>query len=338
MTHTQPFLAPARTPSKAASSAELAVCLLGPSSAMSQLWAQMRRLAPHVRTALLTGEPDCGQEAVARVLLDLSPHAHRSFVQVTAAEAEARLLRSAGFTSLPNDVFLFLPNVDQFSPAAQDGLLRLMRTRRSRALTVIAASTEDLRALAGLGRFSSELADALASVRIAMPSLRHRREDLPMLISHMLMGCSQRAGVPLRQTTDEFLQAAMEHTWSGNLRELNQTLTILCASPDGQARSAAWPRIARSAPKRPARRVWSRSIRSSRNTSAPFCALVRATRSGHPKCWESAALPCTACWIQLPPLARPCPWQASDGTVIGWPYVLLRRDSNANGDGCFQSG
>ncbi len=239
MTHTQPFLAPARTPSKAASSAELAVCLLGPSSAMSQLWAQMRRLAPHVRTALLTGEPDCGQEAVARVLLDLSPHAHRSFVQVTAAEAEARLLRSAGFTSLPNDVFLFLPNVDQFSPAAQDGLLRLMRTRRSRALTVIAASTEDLRALAGLGRFSSELADALGSVRIAMPSLRQRREDLPMLISHMLMGCSQRAGVPVRQTTDEFLQAAMEHTWSGNLRELNQTLTILCASPDGQALRAA---------------------------------------------------------------------------------------------------
>ncbi len=239
MTHTQPFLTPARTQSAAAPSAEFALCLLGPSSAMAQLWAQMRRLAPHVRTVLLTGEPDCGQEAVARVLLDLSPHAHRSFVQLTAAEAEARLLRSAGFTSLPNDVFLFIPDIDQFSAAAQDGLLRLLRTRRSRALTVVAAAPQDLRSLAGLGRFSPELADALGSVRIAIPSLRQRAEDLPMLINHLLSASSHRAGLPVPQTTDDFLHAAMQHTWGGNLRELGQTLTSLCADVHGQELRAA---------------------------------------------------------------------------------------------------
>src|SRR5579875_2036813 len=129
-------------------STELALTLLGPSAAMSQLWSQIRRLAPHIRTVLLTGQPDSGQEAIARVLLDLSPSPRRSFVQITAADADERLLRPAGLAALPADVFLYLPDVHRFSPAAAEGLLRLMRMRRSRALTIVASTTEDPRALA----------------------------------------------------------------------------------------------------------------------------------------------------------------------------------------------
>ena len=109
MKHTQPFSMPTRPQPSA--SADLALTLLGPSPAMAQLWSQLRRLAPYVRTALLTGEQDCGQEAVARLLLDLSPQNRRSFVKITAAEAESRLVRSTNFSTLPSDLFLFLPDV-----------------------------------------------------------------------------------------------------------------------------------------------------------------------------------------------------------------------------------
>lgn len=229
MTHLQPFTAPfaSRTQAPAITSAELGLVLLGPSSAMAQLWGQIRRLAPHVRTVLLTGEADCGQEAVARLLLDLSVHAHRTFVQLTAIDAEARLGRPAGLSSLPADLFLFLPDVDRFSLAAQDGILRLLRMRRSRPFTIVASTSEDLRGLVGMGRFSAALADALTAVRVALPSLRQRREDLPMLTSHLLAIYCQKAGQHTPRTTEAFLQAVMQHPWSGNLRELTNTLAAL---------------------------------------------------------------------------------------------------------------
>lgn len=234
MTQPQPFFAPVRSLPKTSSSSDLALLLLGPSTAMAQLWGQIRRLAPHVRTVLLTGEQDCGQEAVARLLLDLSSHAHRSFLQITAADAEHRLARSAGATSLPGDLFLFLPDVDTFSLEAQEGLLRLMRMRRSRPFTMVVSATEDLRSLVGLGRFSAELADALTSIRIQVPSLKQRSEDLPMLISQMLAEHAHKAGRPMPQVTEEFLHAAMRHAWTGNLGELSQTMATLIASAHTQ--------------------------------------------------------------------------------------------------------
>ena len=241
MTHQQSFFpaAVARTQAPVSSSAELALTLLGPSSAMAQLWGQIRRLAPHVRTLLLTGEPDCGQEAVARLLLDLSLHAHRSFVQLSAPEAEARIVRASGFASLPADLLLFVPDVDRFSHAAQDGLLRLMRMRRARPFTVVAATSVDLRVLVGTGRFSAELADALTSVRIALPALRQRPEDIPMLVGHLLTTYSQKNGGQTPHVTEDFLQAAMQHPWSGNLRELAQTLLHLATTMPGQELHAA---------------------------------------------------------------------------------------------------
>ena len=239
MTQPQPISLPSRTRSNVSSSADLALTLLGPSAAMAQLWAQIRRLAPHVRTVLLTGAPDCGQEAVARLLLDLSPGNHRGFLQLTAAKAETRLLRTAGLNSLPTDVFLYLPDIHRFSLAAQDALLRLMRMRRSRPFTVVAASPEDLRSLVDLGRFTPELADTLSSVRLAVPCLKQRQEDIPMLLSHMLSARGLETGRPAPQPTDEFLRAAMQHSWPGNLRELSRTVACLTSGSQHDGLRAA---------------------------------------------------------------------------------------------------
>lgn len=216
------------------SNVEFALTLLGPSAAMAQLWTQVRRLAPHVRTVLLTGEPDCGQEAVARLLLDLSTQNHREFLRLTAADAEARLLRPTGLVSFPADVLLYLPDVHRLSLEAQEALLRLIRMRRARPFTVVAATHEDLRALVSTGHFLADLAELISPVRLAVPALRQRSEDIPMLLSHMLQArCLQLGRASSLQTGEDFLRAAMQHLWSGNLRELSQVLTWLCANSQG---------------------------------------------------------------------------------------------------------
>lgn len=239
MTFPQPSPLPFRTTSPTPASPDLAVALLGPSTAMAQLWGQVRRIAPHLRAALLTGAADCGQEAVARVLLDLSPNPRRSFFQLSAAEAETRLLRPAGLTAIPADLFLFIPDVHRYSAEAQRSLLQLMRMRRSRAFTVVAATVEELGSLVAVGRFSAELADALSSVRVTVPSLRERVEDLPMLLAHLLETHRTDRNRPILKPTEPFLRAAMAHPWSGNFRELVRVVEAFCASARSEAELSA---------------------------------------------------------------------------------------------------
>lgn len=209
------------------SSAALALTLLGPSTSMCQLWSQMRRLAPHMRTLLLTGAPDCGQEAIARLMLDLSPQPRRQFLVLPACEVEERLERSQVPASLPTEFFLFIPDADQLLPGAQVSLFQFLRTRRNSGTTVVAAMTENLKTLVGLGRFSAELAEVLGAVRIAVPTLKERAEDLPMLLNQMIhMRCQQRQRSVI-QVAQPVLRAAMQHDWSGNLRELTEAVDEL---------------------------------------------------------------------------------------------------------------
>lgn len=193
---------------------------MGPSVAMSNLWAQVRRLAPHVRTVLLSGTPDCGQQAVARLLLDLSPAPKRRFVEISAFDAEMRESNRYGFGSLPADAFVFLPDVDLLPLGAAAEVLGLIRMRRARPFTIVAAATQDLRALAAAGRFPAELAHSLTSVSIEMPKLEQRREDIPMLLAQLLSVRAPVAGVCIPTMTDTFLRAAMHYAWPGNLTEL----------------------------------------------------------------------------------------------------------------------
>lgn len=225
----QPFASESRS---APLALDLALTLLGPSNAMAQLWAQIRRLAPHIRTVLLTGESHCGQAAAAHLLLDLSAAPRRPFVELSAADAEQRLLGTSSF--LPLDAFLFLPDLDRYSLPAQEALLRLMRLRRSRPFTIVAAVQEDLRSLVSTGRLLAELGDMLGAVQLALPALRQRTEDLPMIVSHMLSkdDGSKRQRVP--PITEEFLRAIMAHPWPGNLAELTSVLQSVMEQAPGQ--------------------------------------------------------------------------------------------------------
>ena len=205
------------------SSAALALTLLGPSTAIAQLWSQMRRLAPHMRTLLLTGLADCGQEAIARLMLDLSPQPRRQFLVLPSCEVEQRLEWKQTTASLPAELFLFLPDADQLTPDAQASLLQFLRTRRTSATTVVAAVSDNLKTLVSLGRFSAELAEVLGAVRIAVPALKERAEDVPMLLNQMISMRCQNKHRSVAQITEPVLRAAMQHDWSGNLRELSET-------------------------------------------------------------------------------------------------------------------
>ncbi len=230
----QPIFRSASSASTISPATDLALTLLGPSHAMSQLWTQVRRLAPHIRTVLLTGEPDCGQAATARLLLDLSSSPKRPFVECAAADAERRLEGPSTQFALPLDAFLFIPDLDHYSLLAQEALLRLLRHRRARPFTVIAATAERLQVLVSVGRFSPELAEMLDSVQLPVPPLRERAEDIPMLVGLLLGKCAQDDTGPLAEASEEFLRAAMAHSWSGNLREMERVLRSLAAECRGK--------------------------------------------------------------------------------------------------------
>lgn len=212
--------------------------LIGPSPAMARLWSQLRVLAPHFRVALLTGEPGCGAEAVAQALHDLSSFAGTPLVRIRAAEVE-RQLRHPGtlFGNAPRGA-LFLADIDRLAAAGQQIVLRLLKLRRHRRIAVIASTNADIRTLSSAGTLSSELFASLTSLRLQVPSLRERVQDLPLLTHQFLQAESKRQSRPLPLLDSGFLSAVTEYTWPGNIDQLRGAIAWMvehCEGPLGAA-------------------------------------------------------------------------------------------------------
>lgn len=207
--------------------------LIGPSPAMSRLWSQLRVLAPHFRVALLTGEEGCGAEAVAEALHDLSSFAGTPLKYIRAAEAERQLRHPRTlFGNSPRGA-IFLADVDRLSPVAQEMVLRLLKLRRHRRIAVVASTSVDLRSLVSAGTFNGELFSNLASLRLQIPSLRERLEDVPLLTHQLLQVESTRQGRQLPSTEPTFLAAVMDYTWPGNLEQLRSTIGWMVEHREG---------------------------------------------------------------------------------------------------------
>jgi DNA-binding NtrC family response regulator len=188
---------------------------------MTQLRAQIRRVAPYFRTALLTGERGCGEEAAAQILHQLSPLRHRPFLELTPAEAELRFDVQNSPASVTTKGMLYLPRPERLPRVAQTALLRLLRERGSQAPRIVAFAERGLRPLVSTGGFSAELADSLGALRIALPPLRERREDIPELLTHMLHGLAAQSGKTPPQLAPDLLDAAMKLPWPGNFVQLH---------------------------------------------------------------------------------------------------------------------
>jgi two-component system response regulator HydG len=201
--------------------------LAGPSAAMAKLNAQIRRVAPYFRTALLTGEPNCGEESTARALHTLSPMASRPFLRLTAAEAQQRFGASIGYESVAAEGLLYLPQPERLPRTTQTALLRLVRERGPHAPRIVVFAERGLRPLVSSGAFSTELADTLGALRIAMPPLRERPEDIPSLLGELILDRAHSLRIiPPDLTADLFEQAA-KSSWPGNLLQLAATASAL---------------------------------------------------------------------------------------------------------------
>jgi len=204
----------------------------GPSAAMARLWSQIRRVAPHFRTALLTGEAGTGGEAVARALHEASPFRQRPLRVLPASAAEVRFAGRSE-VGVGESGVVYLPEIERLSAAAQNGLLRMVRLRGPRAGCVIGFARHELRALVSAGSFSTELAAALGGLRIVLPSLSERSEDLPMLLGQAVSRLAKELDVAEPELADDFLEAASEFAWPRNLDQMDEIVTWLLA--EGQA-------------------------------------------------------------------------------------------------------
>jgi DNA-binding NtrC family response regulator len=195
--------------------------LLGPSAAIARVWSQIRRVAPHFRTVLITGEPGCGTGAVAHALHRLSPLAERPFVELNAHDCSSRL---TGTLDEFSGETLFFPEVERLSAAAQRSLLHLMRHRRPYRIAIIAASATDLRSLVSAGTFSAPLAMQLSSLQLSVPPLRARREDIPALATTLYAHEADGLRTDAPPLSTEFLEALAAEEWPGNIDELQGIL------------------------------------------------------------------------------------------------------------------
>lgn len=210
----------AAAPETVAHSASSSFWLDGSSEAITKLRGQIRRVAPYFRTAMLIGEPGCGEEAAAQCLHQFSPLSRRPFVDLALPDTVALFEESRSEHVLASIGMFYISSPEHLSHNIQDALLRLLRRHGPQAPRVVAYTERSLRPLISTIDFSAELADSLGALRIVLPPLRDRSEDIPQILAHMLQSISARSGARLPELSLDLMDAARLLPWRGNLTQL----------------------------------------------------------------------------------------------------------------------
>jgi DNA-binding NtrC family response regulator len=234
--------------------------MIGRGPVMQELFGMIRRLAPHVRTALITGETGTGKELVARALHRTGPRRDRRFVTVNCSAVVETLFESelfghmrgafTGATENKQGLFeladagtLFLDEIGELPLTVQAKLLRVLELGevhrigslepRKVNVHVIAATNRDVRAEVEAGRFRSDLFYRLNIVEVKLPPLRDRREDIPYLTAAFVRETAERLQKPLVGLTPGAERLLGAARWDGNVRELRNVLERACILADG---------------------------------------------------------------------------------------------------------
>jgi DNA-binding NtrC family response regulator len=229
--------------------------IVGRSPLMLEVFAQVRRIAPHFRTVLVTGATGTGKELIAHALHRLSPAARGRFVVCNCSALVDTLMENelfghvrGSFTGAVQDkpgLFehadggtIFLDEIGELSAAAQAKLLRVLQDRqvqrigsvtpRSVNVRVVAATHRNLKAMVRDGQFREDLYYRLAVVEIHLPSLASRREDLPLLVRHFLDKCAAEYGKPIAGLARRAQLRMAAYPWPGNVRELENVIGNAC--------------------------------------------------------------------------------------------------------------
>jgi PAS domain S-box-containing protein len=232
--------------------------IVGRSPAMRKLFDIVPQIAESSSTVLIEGASGTGKELFARAIHNLSPRGKAKFVVVNCAALPDTLLESelfghkaGAFTDARRDKpgrfiladggTIFLDEIGDISPAMQVRLLRILQDRIVEPLgsvepvkvdvRVVAATNKDLSRLVREGRFRDDLYYRIRVIHLKIPDLRQRREDIPLLVDHLVAKFTRLQGKEILGVSDEVMSRLMEYAYPGNVRELENIIEqafVLC--------------------------------------------------------------------------------------------------------------
>ncbi len=235
--------------------------IIGQAPAMQEVFRAIGRLAQSHATVLITGESGTGKELVARALHRHSPRAARAFIAINTAAIPKDLLESelfghergafTGAQAMRRGRFeqadggtLFLDEIGDMPPDLQTRLLRVLsdgqfyrvggHTPLTANVRVIAATHQDLEARVKQGLFREDLYHRLNVIRLRLPSLRERRDDIPVLARHFLSKSARELGVEVKRLTEAAMQFLATQELPGNVRQLENLCHWVTVMAPGQ--------------------------------------------------------------------------------------------------------
>jgi transcriptional regulator with GAF, ATPase, and Fis domain len=236
--------------------------IVGTSDVLKRVLSQVSKVAPTDSTVLIAGETGTGKELVARAIHKRSQRAERAFVAVNCAAIPAALIgselfghekgaftgatqRRLGRFELADGGTLFLDEIEDLPEETQIALLRVLQERQleriggSQSIAVdvriIAATNRDLKAAVVAGHFRSDLYYRLNVFPIAVPPLRDRKDDIPLLVEYLIERYASKVGKKIKRIQQKTFDLFQAYDWPGNIRELQNVIersVILCEGED----------------------------------------------------------------------------------------------------------
>ncbi len=227
------------------------VNIIGSSEPIQKVFAFMEKVIPNKSNILITGESGTGKGLVAQAIHTAGPRKDKPFISINCGAIPENLLESElfghkkgsftsanedkkGLITMANGGTLFLDEIGELPQALQVKLLHVIQTKEltpvgdTRVITVdvriIAATNADLVQRVKENRFREDLYYRLNVIEIRMPSLRERRDDIPVLIKHYLAIFTKESGKTIKDIDYEAMQSLLAYDWPGNIRELRNTI------------------------------------------------------------------------------------------------------------------
>ena len=235
--------------------------IVGNTHAMHRVYELIKKVAPTDSTVLIRGESGSGKEVVARSIHAASHRAHMPFTAVNCSAFTETLLESElfghargaftgamenrkGLFETANGGTLFLDEVAEMSLTTQVKILRVLEERRVLPVggnteipvdvRIVAATNRDIEKEIQEGNFREDLFFRLNVIPVHLPSLRERKEDIPLLSGHFLARYSAAMGRPVKRLSKEAQEDLLEYDWPGNVRELENVIQRYVALCDGE--------------------------------------------------------------------------------------------------------
>jgi len=235
--------------------------LIGESPAIRVVKETIEKIAPYDINVLIVGESGTGKDVVARTIHKLSKRKDKPFIAINCASLPPELLESelfgykkGAFTGAVSDKkglieeanggTLFLDEIGEMPISLQAKLLRFLENKKIRPLgsvkevsvdvRIISATNRDLEKEIEKGNFREDLYYRLSTIVIKMPSLKERREDIPLLVENILQDLKKKYNKDIERVSPEFLNYLMNYDYKGNIRELRNILEKAVILSDGK--------------------------------------------------------------------------------------------------------